>query len=283
MYGGGSGSSGTNGSVSITWTSPVAPTVSAIAPASAINTGAASLASITGTGFASGATVKLTKAGQSDIACTGVSFTSATTLSGGSCPISGAAAGSWNVVVTNADAQSGTLANGFYVSTPGTNTLTFSGNVTINGTLSINKSIAKGSGSFVIDHPLDPANKLLYHSFVESPDAKNVYTGVVTLNEMGEATVALPDYFEALNKDFRYQFFPAGEPMPGLYIKERVHDNAFTIGGGVPGGTVSWMITGIRHDPYILVHPVRVEVEKGPTEIVDKGACIFAPACGKSI
>ncbi len=26
-----------------------------------------------------------------------------------------------------------------------------------------------------IDHPLDPANKYLYHSFVESPDEKNIY------------------------------------------------------------------------------------------------------------
>jgi hypothetical protein len=42
--------------------------------------------------------------------------------------------------------------------------LTIPGNLTVNGTL------AKGSGSFVIDHPLDPANKYLYHSFVESPE-----------------------------------------------------------------------------------------------------------------
>jgi len=37
--------------------------------------------------------------------------------------------------------------------------------------------LTKGSGSFKIDHPLDPANKYLSHSFVESPDMMNVYNG----------------------------------------------------------------------------------------------------------
>jgi len=77
--------------------------------------------------------------------------------------------------------------------------ITVSGNVVVTGTIS------KGSGSFVIDHPLDPENKLLYHSFVESPDVKNIYDGVITLDVNGEATVVLPSYFEALNTDFRYQ------------------------------------------------------------------------------
>ncbi|HEY3242950.1 MAG TPA: hypothetical protein VGM03_06310, partial [Phycisphaerae bacterium] len=44
----------------------------------------------------------------------------------------------------------------------------FSGNVNVTGTLS------KGFGTFKIDHPLDPENKYLYHSFVESPDMKNI-------------------------------------------------------------------------------------------------------------
>ena len=49
----------------------------------------------------------------------------------------------------------------------------FDGNVDVNGTLT------KDAGSFKIDHPLDPANKYLSHSFVESPDMKNIYDGVV--------------------------------------------------------------------------------------------------------
>ncbi len=66
----------------------------------------------------------------------------------------------------------------------------FSGRVHVTGTLS------KGGGSFKIDHPLDPENKYLYHSFVESPDMKNIYDGTVVLDERGEAslTLSLPAY-----------------------------------------------------------------------------------------
>lgn len=75
----------------------------------------------------------------------------------------------------------------------------FNGRVAVLGTLS------KGGGSFKIDHPLDPANKTLSHSFVESPDMLNIYNGNVTTDADGFATVTLPDWFEALNRDFRYQ------------------------------------------------------------------------------
>lgn len=94
---------------------PNAPTISTFTPTSGVNTGAVTLTSVTGTNFASGATVKLTRSGQSDINCTGVNFTNTTTLSGGSCPITSAVAGFWNVVVTNPDTQSATLTNGFTV------------------------------------------------------------------------------------------------------------------------------------------------------------------------
>ena len=86
----------------------------------------------------------------------------------------------------------------------------------------MNGAISKGSGTFVIDHPLDPKNKLLYHSFVESPDAKNLYDGVATLDSNGEAQIRLPGYFMALNKDFRYQMKPIGAPMPNLYVKDEI-------------------------------------------------------------
>ena len=62
----------------------------------------------------------------------------------------------------------------------------FLGNVAITGSLS------KGGGGFTIDHPLDPENKYLRHSFVESPDMLNVYNGTVTTDANGEASVGLP-------------------------------------------------------------------------------------------
>jgi len=158
-------------------------------------------------------------------------------------------------------------------------TITFTQSVQFKSSLNINGALAKGAGTFVIDDPLDPAGKLLYHSFVESPDAKNIYDGIATLDENGDVTIQLPDYFDALNDDVRYQFFAINQAMPNLYIKQEEHDNQFAIGGGVPGGKVSWQITGVRHDPYILLHPITVEEPKTQDTIVPPGQCIFPPLC----
>jgi hypothetical protein len=136
----------------------------------------------------------------------------------------------------------------------------FNGNVDISGTVS------KSSGSFKIDHPLDPANKYLFHSFVESPDMMNVYNGVVRLDAHGEAWVDLPDYFEVLNRDFRYQLTPIGAPAPNLYVASEVSGNRFKIAGGTPGGKVSWQVTGIRQDAFANAHRIQVEVEKAANE-----------------
>ena len=152
---------------------------------------------------------------------------------------------------------------------------TFTTNVTAQQDFNVTGNLGKGSGSFVIDHPLDPANKLLYHSFVESPDVKNIYDGVVLLDTEGKATVQLPDYFEALNKDFRYQVKPLNGAMPDLHISSEVKNNRFSIAGGKPNGRVSWQVTGIRHDPYILANPIIPEVEKDDTTIVPKGEYLF--------
>lgn len=157
--------------------------------------------------------------------------------------------------------------------------VTFSGNVTFNGNLAITSVLSKGSGTFAIDHPLDPANKILYHSFVESPDVKNLYDGIAKLDKNGEAKILLPAYFDALNNKIRYQFFPIGKSMPGLYIKNKEKNSGFTIGGGAAGGEVSWQVTGVRQDPYILAHPVIVEMNKGPGALAKKGECLFAPLC----
>jgi len=154
-------------------------------------------------------------------------------------------------------------------------TITITGGAKFTGNLAIVGSLTKGSGTFEIDDPADPANKILFHSFVESPDVMNIYDGVATLDASGQVVITLPDYFDALNDDVRYQFFPMGEAMPNLYISQEEKNNQFAIAGGVPGGEVSWQITGIRHDPYILANPIIPEVEKGPGQPVDKGQYIF--------
>ena len=130
------------------------------------------------------------------------------------------------------------------------------------GDLKVTETISKGSGSFEIDHPLDPENKYLRHSFVESPDMMNIYNGLVRLDENGEAVVELPEYFEALNRDFRYQLTAIGAPGPDLYIKEKIQNKRFQIAGGSPGLEVSWQVTGIRQDPFARIHPIEVEVDK---------------------
>lgn len=132
----------------------------------------------------------------------------------------------------------------------------FDGNVDVNGTLT------KSGGAFKIDHPLDPANKYLYHSFVESPEMKNVYDGVVTLDAQGEAVVSLPHWFDALNTSFRYQLTPIGAPAPNLYIAAEISNNHFKIAGGAAGMNVCWQVTGNRQDAWAKAHPIPVEQDK---------------------
>lgn len=144
------------------------------------------------------------------------------------------------------------------------NTTVFSVDASGNGFFAGN--LSKGSGSFKIDHPLDPANKYLEHSFVESPDMMNIYNGVVWLDDKGEALVKLPDYFEALNSDFRYQLTAIGAPGPNLYVAEEVSGNHFRIAGGKPGAKVSWQVTGVRQDAYAKAHRINVEEEKPAQE-----------------
>lgn len=136
----------------------------------------------------------------------------------------------------------------------------FQGNVFVTGTL------FASAKAFMIDHPLDPKNKYLVHAAVESPDLKTVYDGVATLDRQGKAKVSLPPWFEALNKDFRYQLTSIGAAAPDLHIASTVSKNQFTIGGGAPGAKVSWQVTGIRRDRWAKSHPVSVEQAKRPHE-----------------
>jgi hypothetical protein len=147
----------------------------------------------------------------------------------------------------------------------------------LDGRVNVRGHLSKSGGSFKIDHPLDPANKYLCHSFVESPDMKNVYDGVVALDDKGEAEIELPDWFGALNKDFRYQFTAIGAPGPNLYIAEEIisdsttnnnnnNGNSFKIAGGTSGMKVSWQVTGIRKDPWANAHRIQVEEDKPDKE-----------------
>jgi hypothetical protein len=115
---------------------------------------------------------------------------------------------------------------------------------------------------FTIDHPLDPENKYLVHTSVESSEMKNVYDGVVRLDEDGQAWVELPEWFEALNGDFRYQLTAVGGSAPRLHVAEEISENRFKIAGGEEGMKVCWQVTGSRKDPWAEANPFEVEQEK---------------------
>jgi hypothetical protein len=136
----------------------------------------------------------------------------------------------------------------------------FSGRVRVTGTLE------KAGGGFRIDHPQDPADKYLSHSFVESDDMKNVYDGETILDESGAASVDLPEWFEALNRDFRYQLTAVGRAAPNLHVAEEVSGNRFKIAGGEGGMKVCWQVTGIRQDRWASANRIGVEEEKAEEE-----------------
>ncbi len=193
---------------------------------------------------------------------------------------------------SSASNGAGVLAEGAYIGVQGTTTGTstarqavrgdnggsstgyagfFSGNVSIAGTLS------KTAGSFQIDHPLDPENKYLIHSFVESPDMKNIYDGIVTTGANGETTVTMPDWFQSLNIDFRYQLTCIGTFAQAIVLKE-MEGNKFTIKTNQPNVKVSWQVTGTRNDPYAKDHRLPVEKMKRDDE---KGKYIYPQGYGK--
>jgi len=168
-------------------------------------------------------------------------------------------------------------SQGYYQSYyQGTYQTTFSTNVAASGAFAVTNNISKSSGSFVIDHPLDPKNKLLFHSFVESPDAKNIYDGISVLDEDGAIIVTLPGYFDVLNNNVRYQIKPIGVSMPNLYVSKEIAGGVFSISGGVPNGRISWQISGVRKDPYILANPIVNEVPKTKNTIVPRGEFLYS-------
>jgi hypothetical protein len=128
----------------------------------------------------------------------------------------------------------------------------FVGNVYVVG------DVIESKGLIRIDHPLDPANKYLSHSSVTSTEMMNIYNGNVVTDATGFAKVSLPDYFEALNKDFRYQLTVIGQFAQAI-VSKKIQNNRFMIRTDKPNVEVSWQVTGVRQDPYAKAHPIEVE------------------------
>jgi len=119
-------------------------------------------------------------------------------------------------------------------------------------------SISKGSGSFRIDHPLPAKTDThhLVHSFVEAPQADNIYRGSVDLVD-GVATVNIDTAagmtdgtFVLLNTNV--QCFTSNE-SGWTAIKGSVSGNTLTITAQDNSctDTISWMVVGERHDEHM--------------------------------
>jgi hypothetical protein len=116
-----------------------------------------------------------------------------------------------------------------------------------------------------IDSPLDPANKYLVHAAVQSSEMMNIYSGNVTTDELGIATVSLPDWFEAENGDFRYQLTTIGRDAHA-WVSQEVANGQFKIATNATNVKVSWQITAVRQDAYAKAHPLVAEQVKPAKE-----------------
>jgi hypothetical protein len=132
----------------------------------------------------------------------------------------------------------------------------FDGDVNVNGTF------RKTSSHFLIDHPLEPAEKYLEHCAVESSEMKTFYDGIATLDADGRASVRLPEWFEALNHDLRDQLTPLGRGAPELHIAQEAEHGQVVIAGGHSGMRECWQITARRGDAWAEAHPMQVERDK---------------------
>ncbi len=151
----------------------------------------------------------------------------------------------------------------------------FLGSAVVDG----NFFVTNGTKYFMIDNPLNPSEENLFHSCVESDEMKNIYDGVVELDADGAAEVVLPEWFDLVNGDFRYQLTCVGGYAP-VYIAAEIKDNRFRIAGGKSGLKVSWMVTGVRIDPAALAADFHV-IRQKPTE--DRGTYLFPAGYGQAV
>ena len=142
--------------------------------------------------------------------------------------------------------------------------------------------IVGSSKSFMIDHPVDPANKLLKHFSIESDEALLIYRGQAELDNQGRAMVQLKDYQNAIIKNVTYNLTAIGSPTVFYVDRELDQQGQFIIAGNNPGATVNWTIYAQRDDAYFKTYPSKqiIEIEK-PDDY--KGTYIHPVAHGKSM
>jgi hypothetical protein len=129
--------------------------------------------------------------------------------------------------------------------------------VTVNqSNLIVSGSITKGSGSFKIDHPLKPDTHDLVHSFVEGPQADNLYRGTINLED-GKATIDLDEWFGmtpgtflALNRDIQ-AFVSNVDDWDAVRAKMMGSQLIIECQNTASKASVSWLVVGERQDKEI--------------------------------
>ncbi len=134
------------------------------------------------------------------------------------------------------------------------------------GVYSAGRFGASGTKSFRIDHPFDPENRYLQHYCAEGPQPLNQYSGNVVTDGKGVAWVELPEYFEEINKDFRYVLTVVEDGGSDEFVQvkvgRKVQGNRFQIRTSAASVEVSWMVIGVRNDLFVQMYGAPVETEK---------------------
>ncbi len=125
---------------------------------------------------------------------------------------------------------------------------------------------ALGVKAFTMDYPLDPTNKTLMHAAVESNEVLNSYSGNIVTDASGKATISLPEYFEAINKDFRYQLTVVGGTFAQAMVSKEISSNKFEIATNQPNVKVSWEVKGVRNDARMKMNPFTAVQDKPAAE-----------------
>ena len=148
--------------------------------------------------------------------------------------------------------------------------------------LDVNGSLSKNSGSFKIDHPLPTLTEThhLVHSFVEAPDASNLYAGMVDLFG-GAATVNIDTAhgmtegtFEALNT---VQSWSSSNESGYAPVKSSLSGNLLTIEcqDTTSNDTVYYEVRGIRKDQHMIETDWTDENGRVITEPLKQQKCDF--------
>ncbi len=150
------------------------------------------------------------------------------------------------------------------------------------GDVYVNGGINKPACSFLIDHPLDPENRLLRHNCMESPEHLAVYRGKIQLGADGEAAVKMPEYFKPLTKEDEATIhLTAVGSRPFLTGYEWGADYGGFTAYGEPNREVSWIVMAERDDPVIRRLARPVEEDKGPdNKFCDRGKLLHPTAYG---